>query len=53
MDKLFEVPELFTLSGRKLTPEETLDSLLTRDRGGNSCSSGSGNGNTCSSGAGN
>ena len=49
MNELFELPELFTLSGTKLTTN--FDPMVIA-AGGNSCGDGSGNANTCTNGTG-
>lgn len=51
MEKPFELPELITLSGKKLSADMSFEDLVLSG-GGNTCDSGSGSGNTCTSGSG-
>ena len=51
MERPFELPELITLSGKRLSEDMSFEDLVL-SAGGNTCSSGSGDGNTCSSGSG-
>lgn len=50
MDKLFELPEIVTLSGQSVGPD--FDDLMLLAAGGNTCSGGSGDTNSCSPGSG-
>jgi hypothetical protein len=49
MSPIFEIPEIFTLSGQKLDSETDFS---VPELGGNNCSAGGGTGNNCSSGSG-
>jgi len=52
MERPFELPELITLSGKKLSEDMSFEDLVLSG-GGNTCGNGSGSaGNTCGNGSG-
>lgn len=51
MTRLFEIPEIITLSGTKLNPEMDFDEMAAL-AGGNGCTLGGGSNNGCLAGGG-